>query len=124
MSTAQKCNIYTAGHIPFQVGLDGVLAEGMDEVAHVEELLWEFVNLDRQRYFESEDEWMTWVIQTAFIQLAPFLEYTSSETERKIEAMLTPVVDKLKDKPIPFCTTLVVDDVIVRKLFDPDGFST
>ena len=30
--------MYTAGHIPYAVGLDGVLAEGMDEIAHVEEL--------------------------------------------------------------------------------------
>jgi len=122
LSTAQKLDIYTAGHIPFQVGLDGVLSEGMDEIAHIEELLWEFSNLDRQRYFESEDEWMTYAIQTTFGRLGPLLELTPREKERKIEAMVAAVINKLNDKPIPFCTTLVIDDLIVQKLFDPDGF--
>jgi hypothetical protein len=62
LSTAKNLNIYTAGHIPFQVGLDGVLADGMDEIAHIEELLWEFSGLDRQRYFKSEGEWMAYAI--------------------------------------------------------------
>jgi len=56
LSTAKKLGFYTAGHIPFQVGLDGVLAEGMDEIAHIEEFLWEFSDFDRRRYFESEGE--------------------------------------------------------------------
>jgi hypothetical protein len=39
---------------------NGALAEGMDEIAHIEELLWEFSNFDRQRYFDSEGEWMAY----------------------------------------------------------------
>ena len=122
MSTAKKLNFYTAGHIPFQVGLDGILAEGMNEIAHIEELLWEFSSLDRQRYFESEDEWMTYAIQTTFGQLGPLLELSRHEQEREVETMVAGVVDKLKDNRLPVCTTLVIDDLIVRKLFDPDGF--
>jgi len=34
VSTAKNLDFYTAGHIPFQVGLDGVLADPMDEIAH------------------------------------------------------------------------------------------
>ena len=71
LSTAKKLNFYTAGHIPFQVGLDGVLAEGMDEIAHIEELLWEFSDFDRQRYFESEGEWMTYVIRQTLSRTQP-----------------------------------------------------
>ena len=56
MATARRVGIYTAGHIPFQVGLAGVLAEGMDEIAHVEELFWEVVPFDRNLYFDNEDE--------------------------------------------------------------------
>ena len=41
MREAKKLGIYTTGHIPYAVGLEGVLAEGMDEIAHVEELVWE-----------------------------------------------------------------------------------
>ena len=122
LSTAKKLNIYTAGHIPFQVGLDGVLAQGMDEIAHIEELLWEFSDLDRQRYFESEGEWMAYAIQTTFSRFGPLLEHPPKEQEQKIERMVVALVDKLKEKPIPVCTTMVIDDLIVQKLSDPDGF--
>ena len=122
MSTAKKLNFYTAGHIPFQVGLDGVLAEGMDEIAHIEELLWEFSNLDRRRYFESEGEWMTYVIRQTFHQLGPYLELGPQDRDRKIDDMVAPVMSKFKGRSIPVCTTLVVDDVIVQKLFEPDLF--
>ena len=53
MATAKRIKIYVAGHIPFQVGLDGIIAAGMDEIAHVEELLWEFVNFDRSRSLDN-----------------------------------------------------------------------
>jgi hypothetical protein len=122
VSTAKKLNFYTAGHIPFQVGLDGVLAEGMDEIAHIEELLWEFSDFDRQRYFESEGEWMTYVIQHTFHQLGPYLELDPQGIDQKLDDMVAPVVNKLKGRDIPVCTTLVVDDVIVQKLFQPDLF--
>ena len=122
LSTAKKLNIYTAGHIPFQVGLDGILAEGMNEIAHIEELIWEFSDLDRQRYFKSEGEWMSYVIQTTFGRFGPLLDFSPREQEREIDAMVAALVDKLKGKPVPVCTTLVIDDLIVQKLFDPDGF--
>jgi len=122
MSTAKKLDLYTAGHIPFQVGLDGVLAAGMDEIAHIEELLWEFGELDRQRYFESEGEWMSYAIRTAFSRLEPYLESEPQDRERRIDTLIAATVTKLKGRSIPFCTTLVVDDVILQKLFDPDRF--
>lgn len=122
LSTAKKLNFYTAGHIPFQVGLDGVLTEGMDEIAHIEELLWEFSDFDRQRYFESEGEWMTYVIRQTFRQLKPYLELGPQDRDRRLDDMVAPVVRKLKGRDMPVCTTLVVDDVIVQKLFEPDLF--
>lgn len=94
----------------------------MNEIAHVEELIWEFSDLDRQRYFKSEGEWMSYVIQTTFGRFGPLLDVSSRKQERKIDAMVAALVDKLKNKPVPVCTTLVIDDLIVQKLFDPDGF--
>ncbi|WP_319521435.1 amidohydrolase family protein [uncultured Desulfosarcina sp.] len=122
MSTAKKLDVYVAGHIPFQVGLDGVMAEGMNEIAHIEEFLWEFSDLDRKRYFENEGDWMTYAIQTTFNRFSPLLQLPPEEQEQEIEAMVTALVDRLKAKPIPVCTTLVIDDVIVQKLFDPKRF--
>ena len=122
LSTAKKLNIYTAGHIPFQVGLDGVLTEGMDEIAHIEELLWEFSDLDRQRYFENEDEWLAYAIQTTFGRFTPFLELTSKEQEQQVDVLVAALLDKLNSRKIPVCTTMVVDDLIVNKLSEPKRF--
>jgi hypothetical protein len=122
MSTAKRLNFYTAGHIPFQVGLDGVLAEEMDEIAHIEEFLWEFSDLDRQLYFKSEGEWMAYAIRNTFHRFEPFLELNPQDREKKLDDIIAPIVNKLKGRDIPVCTTLVVDDVIVQKLFEPGLF--
>jgi len=122
MVTAKKLDIYTAGHIPFQVGLEGILAEGMNEIAHVEELLYEFYNLDRRRYFEEEREWMAYANHGGFYQLEHYFNLDPKDRDQKLDDMVAPVVNKLKGKDVPVCTTLVVDDIIVQKLFEPDLF--
>lgn len=116
LSTAKKLNLYTAGHIPFQVGLDGVLAAGMDEIAHIEELLWEFSDLDRQRYFESEGEWMAYAVRTTFDRFSAYLELNPQDREQKIATLVAAILNKLKGRSIPVCTTLVLDDVIVERM--------
>jgi hypothetical protein len=100
LSTAKKLNFYSAGHIPFQVGLDGVLAEGMDEIAHIEEFLWEFSDLDRQRYFASEGEWMAYAIRTAFDRFAPYLELSPQDREQKLETLVAAILNKLKGRSL------------------------
>lgn len=122
LSMAKKLKIYTAGHIPFQLGLDQVLASGLNEIAHIEELLWEFSDLDRKLFFSSEAEWMNYAIQTTFNKFKPFMELSAIERDKMIDPMVAEVVNKLKRKPIPFCTTMVVDDIIVQKLFSPEQF--
>lgn len=52
----------------------------------------------------------------------PLLELTPLEREQQIDGMVTAFVDKLKERAVPVCTTLVIDDLIVHKLYDPDGF--
>ncbi len=122
MSTAKKLDMYSAGHIPFQVGLEGILTEGMNEIAHVEELLYEFYNLDRRRYFEKEGEWMAYANHSGFYQLEDYFNLDSKDSDQQLDDMVAPVVNKLKGKDVPVCTTLVVDDIIVQKLFEPDQF--
>ena len=122
MSTAKRLDFYTVGHIPFQVGLEGILAEGMNEIAHVEELLYEFYNLDRRRYFEKEGEWMAYANHSGFYQFENYFNLDPKDRDQKLDDMVAPVVNKLKDKDIPVCTTLVLDDILVQKLFEPDLF--
>jgi len=85
---------------PFQVGLDGVLAEGMDEIAHIEEFLWEFSDLDRRRYFASEGEWMAYAIRTTFDRLAPYLELKPQEREQKFDTLVAVILNKLKGRSL------------------------
>ena len=116
MATARKLGIYRAGHVPFQVGLDGVLSAEMDEIAHVEELLWELVDFDRHKDLVGR-AWMPYVAEVAFEQYRPLLELDKTEITRRMQPSIARTVDKLKGRDIPFCTTLYLDEVIVQKLF-------
>jgi hypothetical protein len=104
------------------VGLEGVLAEGMDEIAHIEEFLWEFSDFDRRQYFESEGEWMDFVIRATFDRFKPFLKLNGMEREQRLEALAGEILKKVKGKPIAINTTLVVDAIVVQKLFAPGQF--
>jgi hypothetical protein len=121
MQIAQKNKLYTVGHIPFAVGLDGIISAGMHEIAHVEELSFELIDFDRARNLKPE-AWLPYVIKNAIQQInisAGFDFKNINENQRKRISQLT---YKLKSANIPVCTTLVVDKVIVQKLFEPEAF--
>ncbi|MCP3888127.1 MAG: amidohydrolase family protein [Desulfobulbaceae bacterium] len=122
VSTAKEIGIYTAGHIPFQVGLEGVLSEGMDEIAHIEELFWEFVDFDRSLFFNSEQDWMSYVIRATFQQYEPYLQSDTKTMEAALDNKMEMAAKKVKSASIPVCTTLFLDEVIVEKLFEPETF--
>jgi hypothetical protein len=121
MQSAQKLNLYTVGHIPFAVGLDGVIEQGLDEIAHIEELIFELVDFDRSRNL-LPDQWLPYIIKTALQQnkISPAFDIAKlNPAQRK---RLSVVINKLKSANITVCTTLVIDDVIVQKLFAPEKF--
>jgi len=121
MVEAKELGMYTAGHIPYAVGLEGVLAEGMDEIAHVEELLFEFLDVDRNKSLSSE-EWLPYIIEAALLQW----DFSSSTFQAEFEIdnleTLASITDQLRSANVPICTTMVVDDVIQWKLFHPVSF--
>jgi len=121
MITAKQAGIYTAGHIPFQVGLEGVLSEGMNEIAHIEELAWEFVYFDRNKGLKGR-EWMTYVIMSAYKLFKPYFGLNREELDDRFGDQGRPVAGKVHSANIPVCTTLFLDDVIVEKLFAPKKF--
>jgi hypothetical protein len=116
MVEAKELGMYTAGHIPYAVGLERVLAEGMDEIAHVEELLFEFLDVDRSVSLSSE-EWLPYIIEAALLQW----DFSSSSFQAEFEIdnleTLASITDRLRSANVPICTTMVVDDVIqeIRK---------
>jgi imidazolonepropionase-like amidohydrolase len=121
MAAAQKLGIYTAGHIPFQVGLEGVLAAKMDEIAHVEELLWELVEFNRNEDL-SGAAWMPYVTTTAFDQYRPWLGLDRAELENRLGPSIRRTVARLENSRVPVCTTLFLDEVIIEKLHHPRAF--
>jgi hypothetical protein len=121
MQNAKKFDLYTVGHIPFTVGLDGVISEGMDEIAHVEELSFEFIDFDRTRRLQPKD-WLPYVIKNAMQQNKMSSGFDIDKINNNQKKRFTAVLDKLKSANIPVCTTLIIDDVIVQKLFEPEKF--
>ena len=121
MAIAKKNQLYTIGHIPFAVGLDGVIAADMDEIAHVEELSFELIDFDRTKNLNPE-EWLPYIIKHAMQQNKMSLGFNIKDLNNDQKERLSSITSKLKFANIPVCTTLVVDDVIVQKLFEPDEF--
>ena len=121
MAIAKKNQLYTIGHIPFAVGLDGVIAADMDEIAHVEELSFELIDFDRTKNLNPE-EWLPYIINNAMQQNKMSLGFNIKDLNNDQKERLSSITSKLKFANIPVCTTLVVDEVIVQKLFEPDEF--
>ena len=87
IATAQNLNLYTAGHIPFAVGLDGVLAAGMNEIAHIEELDFEFLDFDRSRKL-GHAQWFRYILQAATIQMGRFADSSMDEIKRSYQLQI------------------------------------
>jgi imidazolonepropionase-like amidohydrolase len=121
MTIAKKQNLYTVGHIPFSVGLDGVIAEGMNEIAHIEELIWEFVDFDRNKNL-SPEEWFPYLKKAIYQQYKPSLGLATNEIKDKYLKAVAATVKKLESKNISVCTTLHLDEVIIQKLSEPQKF--
>ncbi len=119
--TAKELGMYTSGHIPYAVGLDVALSEGLDEIAHVEELFFEFIEFDRNKQLSS-NEWLPFIISAAKNQWDTNSVSLQRDFEKDNEEAITNIAEKIKSARIPVCTTMVVDDVIQMKLFQPDIF--
>ena len=120
MAEAKQLGLYTVGHIPYQVGLDGALAAGMNEIAHVEEVYFASLDLELTGH-PSEEEWLSQVIELSI----PLLEATGDNPEvieRLHGEAISTIVDKLRSADVVVGTTMVVGEVVVQKLFEPEVF--
>jgi len=123
ITTAQNLNLYTAGHIPFAVGLDGVLSAGMNEIAHIEELDFEFLDFDRSRKLGHE-QWFRYILQAATDQMGRFADSSMDEIKRSYQPQIRKIIHQLKASNTPLCTTLTVGDIILKKLFHADRLAS
>jgi hypothetical protein len=122
MAAAKELGMYSSGHIPYAVGLEGVLHEGMDEVAHVEELMFEFIDIARDQDL-SPEAWLSHVIATALAQWDLASPSLLDDVQSEESDTLMWIVDQLRSADVPVCTTMVIDDVIQRKLFHLAAFA-
>jgi len=123
IATAHNLNLYTAGHIPFAVGLDGVLSAGMNEIAHIEELDFEFLDFDRSRKL-GHKQWFRYILQAATDQMGSYADSSMDEMKQSYQPQIKKIIHQLKASNTPLCTTLTVGDVVVKKLFHPDRLAS
>jgi hypothetical protein len=118
---AKKLGTYTTGHIPYTVGLEGVLAEGMDEIAHAEELAWEFFEFDRGSQLSTE-EWGSYLFQAVLQNIDLNSSDPLVEIKIKNQSNLENLVNQLRNVGISVCTTIDVAETNRMKLFQPEAF--
>ena len=107
ISVAKELKLYTVGHIPFSVGLDGVISEDMNEIAHIFVLVQELVDFDRCKNLSSHDWWP--YIADAFVKMnSNSLDFNNANFQQSLRERTKILVDKLRETKIIVCTTLVM----------------
>ncbi|MDA3790871.1 MAG: hypothetical protein PF503_20545 [Desulfobacula sp.] len=86
--------MYSAGHIPYRVGLEDVLSAGMNEIAHIEDLTWEWIDFDRDKELQGFS-WIPYVIGTAFQQYVGYKEYDIEKLKTVFDKKVSETVEKL-----------------------------
>ncbi|TET97550.1 MAG: hypothetical protein E3J30_08545 [Anaerolineales bacterium] len=121
LATAKELEMYSAGHVPYAIGLENILAAGMDEIAHVEELLFAFIEYDRKQQL-APDAWLSYLINSAMGQFDLASGFNEAEFAHLHAETMQHILKELRTYGTPICTTMVVDDVIQHKLFELDAF--
>ncbi len=121
LTTAKELEMYSAGHVPYAIGLENILTAGMDEIAHVEELLPEFIDFDRDKQL-TPDDWLGYLIQSAMRQFDLVSGFNEAEFAHQHANTMRQIIEQLNANGTPVDTTMVVDDVIQEKVFRLGAF--
>lgn len=118
MRLAKQEKIYTIGHVPFLVGLDGVTAAGMNEVAHITELDFDLVDYPRDESLRNQLMGVAYTYWVRDFYSSPGPQaYLGSVDER-----LDSIVSKVKNAGMFVNTTLIVTHLMVEQLFEKEKF--
>jgi hypothetical protein len=93
----------------------------MDEIAHVEELDFEFIDFDRDQRLE-QDEWFVHIMAAAVQQYELHTGIDDEKIAARLSAILPGVLGQLRSAGTAVCTTMVVGQTIARKLLEPELF--
>ncbi|WP_136796445.1 amidohydrolase family protein [Desulfosediminicola ganghwensis] len=122
VAAARNQGIYTAGHVPMMVGLDNALQAGMNEIAHIEELAWEFGQIDRSRRDLKGGEWIRYAGRMLYAFFRNDLNFSMEQIINKYQEPLLTIAGKVKAADVSVSSTLFLDQIIIDKLADPEGF--
>jgi len=120
----EQAGAYWVSHVPFRVGLDAALDAGIDEMAHVEELTFETLEIDT-RGAQVDEDWIVRIVEAMVRQYGPPpAAFETEQVERTIWERhaedLTALAEEVRSAGVSVGTTLVVDDPQAE--FDSDGF--
>lgn len=118
MSETKRLGWYTLGHIPTLVRLDGVLAGGMNELSHIEELMiFELLDIDYSAV--TDNATFERALLEAFHAAAkPFLNASAGEIRAAYGDRVEKTVAKFKGKDITLTTTVFIHEDTMNKLLD------
>lgn len=122
MEAAKKLDMYVAGHIPYTVSLEDVLSAGFDEIAHVEELIFEMIYESASSGDREANDPKFDLVGAAVEQFGDAVGMDSDALRETYGARIGEIIGLMDDAGITVGSTLVVDEVILQKLFDPQAF--
>lgn len=109
-------NIYTVGHLPFSVSLNNAIESGLDEIAHVNQLIPELIEYDRDRDLKRESEWEEYVFINLFMKLFSQNQTSKEKLENIYHDKIITISNYLKSKNFPITSTLYCDYVVSRQI--------
>ncbi len=120
MKQVKKHELYSACHIPFRVGLDTVIAEKMDEIAHIEELVFVAAELDGDdpRLRDKETE-AAYIIEAFHKKLGDGI--TVEALMERIRPDAVAIARKVRAAGLTIGTTLATNEFVAEKVTDPDA---
>jgi hypothetical protein len=115
INIAKEKKIYTIGHIPTAVALDGVLEKGMNEIAHISELALELIDFDRTKKYKEGETWQ--FVGKALSEQYDLSNFKDDAFQKYFRGKISEIVEKLRFSNIPVHTTLFIfEDADTRLL--------
>lgn len=72
----------------------------------------------------GHEEWFRYILQMAAEKFRPVAHLPLDELKVKYQTEIKKIVEKLEASKTPICTTLAVDDIVVKKLFHADRLAS
>ncbi len=120
MRQVKRRDMYGVCHIPFRVGLDGVLEAKMDEIAHIEELVFEMADLDRNdprlKRVETEPECIIEAFEKKFDTTM-----TAELLKEAVRPEAREMARKIRAANVTICTTLATTELVGQKVNNASG---